>query len=84
MKIKLLKKLRKEAKWRYIIIVEHGAYRFYDKVEKKSYSANSYWLTDLNKALQAIEEIRYAYIVNKVQELKLIRELTRRGLYEKH
>ena len=81
MKVKLLKKLRREADKCYVIALKGDTYRIYNRFTRKVYEPNARLMfsdnLDLwNGALKAFKE---AYINNRLRRLKMERALRRYG-----
>lgn len=75
MKVKLLKKLRKQAKEEFSIAVNGTRYQIWCKSLSTNISNRAFWIYNLDEVMKVIRDLRRDYIKKLVEELKLIREL---------
>lgn len=78
MKVRLLKKLRKEAKEEFYIAVNGTRYEIWCKSLSANVSNRSFWIHNLDEVMKVIRGLRRDYIKKLVEELRLIRELKRK------
>lgn len=83
MKVRLLKKLRKEAKEEFYIAVNGTRYEIWCKSLSVNVSNRSFWIYNLDEVMKVIRDLRRDHIKKLVEELKLIRELKRKYNDEK-
>jgi hypothetical protein len=81
MKVKLLKKLRREADKRYVIVIKGYTYRIYNRVTRIVYEPNARLMFSENLDLwnAALKTFKEAYINNRLHRLKMERALRRYG-----
>lgn len=81
MKVKLLKKLRREADKRYVIAIKGNTYRIYNRAIRTAYEPNARLMFSDNLDLwnDALKQFKEAYILNRLHRLKMERALRRYG-----
>lgn len=81
MKVKLLKKLRREADKRYVIAIKGNTYRIYNRAIRIAYEPNERLMFSDNLDLWngALKGFKEAYIINRLHRLKMERALRRYG-----
>lgn len=81
MKVKLLKRLRREADKRYVIVIKGYTYRIYNRVTRKVYEPNARLMfsDNLDLWIGALKGFKEAYIINRLHRLKMERALRRYG-----
>lgn len=78
MKVKLLKKLRKEANDEFSIAVNGTRYEIWSKGLSANITNRAFWIHDLDEVMKVIRNLRRDHIKKLVEEQKLIRELKRK------
>lgn len=78
MKVRLLKRLRKEANDEFGIAVNGNHYGIWCKSLNEDISGRLFWIDDLDEVMKRIRDLRRHYIKNLIEERKLIRELKRK------
>jgi hypothetical protein len=78
MKVKLLKKLRKEANAEFVIAVCGLHYEIWCKGQNCIIDSRLYRIEDLDDVMKNLRSLRRHYMKNLVEERKLIRELKRK------
>lgn len=78
MKVRLLKKLRKEANEEFSIAVNGTRYEIWSKSLSANISSRAFWIYNLDEVMKVIRDLRRDHIKNLVEEQKLIRELKRK------
>ena len=78
MKVRLLKRLRKEANDEFSIAVNGTRYEIWCKSLNANISNRAFWIHNLDEVMKVIRDLRREHIKKLVEELKLIRELKRK------
>ena len=78
MKVRLLKKLRKEANEEFSIAVNGTRYEIWSKSLSANISSRAFWIYNLDEVMKVIRGLRRDHIKNLIEEQKLIRELKRK------
>lgn len=78
MKVKLLKKLRKEANAEFGIAVNENHCEIWSKSMNSQILGRFFYVDDLDEMMRRIRDLRRIYIKKLVEERKLIRELKRK------
>lgn len=81
MKVKLLKKLRREADKRYVIALKGDTYRIYNRAIRIAYEPTKRLMFSDNLDLwnDALKAFKETYIINRLHRLKMERALRRYG-----
>lgn len=78
MKVKLLKKLRKEAREMYCIAVNGNHLEIYDSKLDITYSPRMFWIENLDEVMGVIQTLRRQYMKLRIDEMKIIREIEKK------